>query len=398
MKRVAHLTSVHSQPDARIFVKECRTLAAAGYDVTLVAPVDRDELADGVAIQAIRPSRGRLDRMTRAVRDTYRAARSLDADLYHFHDPELLGVGLRLQRLGKRVVYDVHEDVPGDILAKPWIAPRLRRPVSTAYDRMERAVAARLDAVICAAPDIAPRFEGTGVPTVTVHNFPILAEQPDSRRSWAERERAVCYVGAITALRGMLEMIDASELAGVKLLLASTFTERGGRELAAARPGWPRVEEVEHRNGGPPGPAGGVLSTMHERRGEVGEAFSRARAGLLVVHPEPNHMRMLDRSHKLFEYMSAGLPVIVSDFPDWRRFVEENGCGICVDPLDPAAIAAGIRRIVDDPDAAQRMGARARETVERAFSWETEARGLLDLYARLLSSRPQAAAESGNRM
>jgi glycosyltransferase involved in cell wall biosynthesis len=372
VRRVVHLTSVHPQPDTRILVKQCRTLAAAGYEVTLVAPVARDEVADGVAIRAVRPARGRVDRVTRTIADVYRTARSLDADLYHFHDPELLGVGVRLHRLGKRVVYDVHEDVPSDILSKDWIAPALRSSISKAFDRLERAGASRLDAVVTVSPDTTERFAGTGVRAITVHNYPILAapEIPDA--PWSERERTVCYVGALTAIRGTLEMIDAAELAGVKLLLAGTFGGRGHRDDAMARSGWRCVEEL------------GQMT-----QSQLPAVFARARAGLVLVHPEPNHMEMHTRSTKLFEYMAAGLPVIASDFPQWRAFVHEHGCGVCVDPLDRAAIAAAIRRFVDDPDESERMGVRGREAVRRVYNWEPEARKLLDLYANLLGEPPR---------
>jgi glycosyltransferase involved in cell wall biosynthesis len=377
MKHVVHLTSVHRQPDARIFVKQCRSLVAAGYRVTLVAPVGRDEVADGVEIRAVRPAAGRRDRMTRVVREVLRTARDLDADLYHFHDPELLPVGLRLKRLGRPVIYDVHEDVPGDIRAKSWIAPPLRRPVSLGADRLERSIAARLDAVVAAAPPLAERFAGACVPTVTVNNFAILdgAGEP---APWGEREAAVCYFGAITPSRGVMEMLDAVERADVTLLLAGRFTE-GHRERAAARPGWRRVERLTPA----PDPEEGVLTAMRRQQREVAEALSRARAGLLLPAATPNHQEMHLRSHKLFEYMAGGLPVIVSDLPAWRDFVKEHGCGICVDPTDAAAIAGGIRRILDDPAEAERMGARGREAARRAYAWEPEARTLLALYATL---------------
>jgi glycosyltransferase involved in cell wall biosynthesis len=158
------------------------------------------------------------------------------------------------------------------------------------------------------------------------------------------------------------------------------------RERAAARPGWRRVEELGDASAVPAPHRAGVRETLDAQRREVADAFSRASAGLLLVRPEPNHMEMHLRSHKLFEYMWAGLPVIVSDFPRWREFVDANGCGICADPLDPAAIAAAIRRVVDDPEEAERMGARGRDAVRRVYNWEPEGRKLLDLYADLLGA------------
>jgi glycosyltransferase involved in cell wall biosynthesis len=108
--------------------------------------------------------------------------------------------------------------------------------------------------------------------------------------------------------------------------------------------------------------------------------FARARAGLVVLHPAPNHVN--GRPNKLFEYMSAGLAVIASHFPLWREIVEDARCGICVDPLDASAIAGAMRRLADGDEAAE-MGRRGREAVQSRFNWDSEAPKLLDLYARL---------------
>ena len=367
MRRIAHLTSVHPQPDTRIFVKECRTLAAAGYDVTLVAPVAGPFASDGVAVRAVRPASGRLERMTRTVAAVYRAARDLRADLYHLHDPELLPVGIALARGGARVIYDAHEDVPRDVMSKDWIAPPLRGPVSGALDRLERAAAARFDAVVTADAETAERFAAGGARAVAVHNYPILPADSGPPAPWPERGRTVCYVGALTEIRGAREMVDAAELADVSLLLAGDWYGRGHREAVAARPGWRRVED---------------LGRVHQD--DLPGVYARARAGLVLVHPEPNHIEMHGRSTKLFEYMAAGLPVVASDFPGWRAFVEEHGCGVCADPLDPAAIAEAIGQVIDDPERAREMGERGREAVRRAYSWETEGRRLVELYDALL--------------
>jgi glycosyltransferase involved in cell wall biosynthesis len=231
---------------------------------------------------------------------------------------------------------------------------------------VERALARRLDAVVAAGPDIAARFAGLGIPAVTVGNYPLVEDTP-TVAPWAERERAVCYVGNITLIRGLLEIVDAAELAGVRLVLAGRITRPEHRAAAVRRPGWRGVEEVGHAT-----------------REQVARIYSRVRAGLVVLHPDPNFVTGHQRTTKLFEYMLAGLPVIVSDFPGWRAMVEAHACGICVDPLDPAAIARAIRQIMDDPAEAERMGRRGREAVLERYTWATEARKLLDLYASLL--------------
>ena len=149
MKRVCHLTSVHSSDDTRVFHKECVSLARAGYDVTLVAPGEsREELGVHIVGVGEKPV-GTLNRLTSPfVKCAYEAALALDCELYHLHDPELLPYALKLKRHGKTVIFDSHEFYSLLIQEKGYIPGFLKKPASRIYGALEAGVFQKLDAVI----------------------------------------------------------------------------------------------------------------------------------------------------------------------------------------------------------------------------------------------------------
>jgi glycosyltransferase involved in cell wall biosynthesis len=363
---IAHLTVVHAADDVRILVKECRTLAAAGYRVHLVVPGDGDSELDGVRIHGLGTARGgRLGRMTGTVLAAYRAARRLDADVYHVHDPELIPIGLLLRVRGRNVIYDAHEHLPHQILTKPWIPRALRRPVALLADLGERVAARLLSAVVTAEPPVQSRFEGIAARSANVNNYPLLDELSAPAPADDGAERAVCYVGEIAALRGAGEMVDAIGRTDGRLLLAGRVVPAELTGELAHRSGWARVELLGHVD-----------------RPTLAQILARSRAGLVVLPPVPNYVEA--NPTKMFEYMAAGIPVIASDFPTWARIVDRHECGLCVDPTSPDAIAEAIQWILDHPEEARRMGANGREAVERHYNWEAEQGKLLGLYEQLV--------------
>lgn len=369
MKKVVHLTSVHLPFDVRIFHKECKSLARAGYDVTLIVPHDQDEVVDGVRIKAVRRPIGRRDRMTSTIRRVYREALRQDADVYHFHDPELIPIGLLLLVKGKRVIYDIHEDVPSTVLSKYYLPYWSRRLLKWFTERVENGASCRFSALVPATPSISERFVSLNGNTVTIQNFPLLEEMArQTCKAWSERKYSVAYIGVITEKRGIRQMLEAMDLLSTRfpvvLKLAGNFIPGILRDEVAQLSGW---KHVDYR---------GFLS-----RSEVADLLGYGCAGLVLFHPDPNHVRA--QPNKLFEFMSAGIPVIASDFPLWRQIIEEIGCGLLVPPLNPKAIAEAIEYIFTHPQEAENMGQRGREGVEKRYNWTREERKLLQLYAGL---------------
>lgn len=369
----AHLTSAHSWSDVRIFRKECRSLAVAGYDVWLVAPDAPDETREGVHLRSIgMRSNGpdlltgsRLRRMGPGTAAVFRAAQTIPADVYHLHDPELIPFGLALKSLGARVIYDAHEDLPRQMQAKAWLRPRLRSAGAWTSQYLIAAAAQWLDGVIAATPTIASTFADRAHQIAIVRNYPIASELLGVRRVVPHSELAVAYVGAISRVRGLCELVEALPIADAYLNLAGRIDP--GTTLwedLQRLPGWPRVRAV------------GQLG-----RPAVRNLLARSTLGAVPLYPLPNYLDALPT--KLFEYMAAGLPVLASDFPAWRRLVEGGGYGLCIDPLDPASIGTGIRWLGDHPEEARAMGARGRTAIAERFNWAREEESLLSFYASL---------------
>jgi len=365
--KVVHLTSVHDPFDVRVFHKECKTFAEAGYEVVLVAPHKQDELLNGVRIRAVDEPNSRFERMIRTVWQVFRAAVDEDAFLYHFHDPELIPVGLLLKCYGRRVIYDAHENVSQDILNKDYIPPVLNKLTAALVSRFEYSASLLFDRIVAATPSIAKRFSQQK--TLTVQNFPIRNGIQPIAVSYCQRPIVAAYVGEITAARGIKEMVAAMGLlpsnVDARLILAAKFRPSVLEHEVKQIPGWERVDFV------------GWLPSN-----EVAALLGQARMGLVLFHPLPNHLDA--QPHKLFDYMSAGIPVIASDFPLWRKIIQETGCGILVDPLNPKAIAEAILWLLEHPEEAETMGRRASEAASSRFNWGIEAAKLVGLYQELL--------------
>lgn len=364
--RIVHLSSVHPRSDTRIFVKQCRSLASHGYEVTLVvADGNGNENKDGVHIVDVGSLSGRVNRMLKTTRRIFEKAVALNADVYHLHDPELMPIGLKLRQANKIVVFDSHEDVPKQLRGKPYLGPVARRFLSGTITVYERYACSRFNGIIAATLPIREKFMPINRHTIDVNNFPLLGEL-DTSVHWAEKECEVCYVGTIGSIRGIREIVRACEYlkSPARLNLGGNFTEPGMKDEVKSYPGWARVNDL------------GFLT-----RADVRNVLSCSVAGLVTLHPESNYLDAYPV--KMFEYMAAGIPVIASNFPLWREIVERNGCGLCVDPLDPKAIAEAIDHLVMNPDIARRMGECGRRMVLQQYNWSTEERKLLGFYAAL---------------
>lgn len=344
-------------------------MAGAGYHVTLLGPHTMNETVDGVEIVAISKPKNRFMRVLGTTCKTLSVALRQKARVYHFHDPDLLPLGVILKLLGKKVVYDVHEDYHKAILSREYMHQAFKKLVSYTFDIFEKLCARCFDNIVAATESIQERFEAGK--TVCIHNYAHFSG--DAVIEKGERRKAFTIIfcgrffGEEGGLSNVLKAIELLKNHDLLLVLIGEFISQAYGDFLKSHRGWSRVEHL--------GKAPHSVVMRELARSDLGiECFPRT----------PNSEYSLPT--KVFEYMAAGLPVLCSDLPGLRSVVKNNQCGICVDERDPGKIAAEIEFFINNPALRKQMGENGKKAVLEKYNWEIEGNRLLKLYRNLFAT------------
>ena len=366
--KVCHVTSAHESNDDRIFLKECVSLAKAGYDTYLVARGEsREEKGVHVVGLGEAPA-GRLKRMTTFADKVYRKALEIDADIYHLHDPELLPWGVRLKKYGKKVIFDSHENYPAQILNKKHLPKWMLQIISSAFHRYETCSLGKLDAVVVPCTfDGKNIFDRRAARTAVIANYPVLSDFYDMYVPEHPKSYDLCYVGGLSYQRGIFHLVKAAGIAEKRLLLAGRFSDEEFESRVRSLPAFSLVEYV-----------GSVPNS------EVADLIQSCHIGANTLLNVGQYHHMDTFGVKVYEYMSMGIPVLMPDYPYARKMMEKEAFGLCVDPENPDNIADAILYLLSHPGEARQMGLIGRKAVEQEFNWSTQEKKLLELYESLL--------------
>jgi glycosyltransferase involved in cell wall biosynthesis len=363
---VVHLTSAHLAFDGRIFIRECRTLVSAGYEVILIAPNDRDETVEGVRIKAVPKPNGRMVRLTRTIWQVFRAAVRQPAIIYHFHDPELFIAAAFLKLInGGSVIFDCHEDYPLVALRRSWIPRLLRHIVSAAVRLLFRLLLPLFNGVVAATDSIAMSLSHPQ--TAVVKNYADLPLGPEDA---PHESNLLVYAGSISHERGIRLFVDAfarmNHVMPVRLRLIGTglYSDSLEKEIRNFPPG-----SVE------------VLPWM--KHADALKLMASGTLGLGLDLPLPG---IDGPPTKYFEYMALGLPIVSADLPVMRQIVEDAGCGIAVDFRQPSVVADKVLELLKNPQILHRMRRNGRRAFAENYHWRTQVPALLSLYEHLAQS------------
>ncbi|MCF6365107.1 MAG: glycosyltransferase [Bacteroidales bacterium] len=364
MKRICHITTVHTRYDVRIFHKECKSLSKYYKVYLIVADGLGDEVKEEINIidiglrQSSRLKRARVDSAK-----ALKKAKELDCDLYHFHDFELIKTGVKLKKKGKKVIYDAHEDLPRQIYGKPYLKEFLKPVISKIIEWQENKASKKFSYICTATPYIRNRFLNINKNTIDINNYPIIGEL---LKNTGKKSNNFCYTGGITSVRGIINIVKAMKDIESLLILAGPSGKSSYMSEMKNLDEWKKVNYL------------GLVD-----RTELGEIMSSSLAGIVTFLPFPNHVNA--QPNKIFEYMSAGIPIIASNFQLWKDIIEKNNCGICVNPENSKEISKAMQYMKDNLEKVKQMGKNGQKMIKEKYNWNIEEKKLFNVYKKVLN-------------
>ena len=361
---VVHLSTVHSWKDPRIFLKECITLSNAGYEVHLITKDGTDQIEEGVFVHKLNKIyKNPFIRMFLGVNNAWKQALSLKPDIIHFHDPELLRKAFIYKNEVEHIIYDVHEDNMTAIDQRPYIPRFLRKTLKRIVGRYENKARRELQTII-AEDYYSERFPEAE----KVLNYPIIKKSDLNNISLKPPKKKLLYTGSITEDRGALIYRDiqhnlpdfeVSLIGKCNPSLVDKLTTKGNDYTGMLREG------VQH----------------YVRHSKIKEYYLQGDwlAGLAIFPPN-DHFKKKHLT-KFYEYMLYGLPIIYSNFPEWKNLLDPIEVGFSVDPDDISDIISKINQLSENVSMWEKFSENGFKVSRTKFNWQTEEKVLLNLYA-----------------
>lgn len=373
MNKVCHISTAHILYDPRVLYRECSSLVNAGFDVSLVIQADSNQTINGVKIVSLKKTSNRFFRIFFLTWVAFFKALKTKSKIYHFHDPELVFHGLLLKLLGKKVVFDVHENIHLQIKDKEWLP--LNKVIANLYLVFDY-VASKSFTLILAEKSYVNHYKKFTSNYIIVYNYPdvnFFNEYINEQRS-SLTQNQIFYSGGVFHNRGIDVIIKALNILHQKNIpfyfhCIGKYTNEYLEEISNM-PEYAAIKDYIKFYGYLPIDQGYTIA-------------KNCKVGLAILRPIGNYLQSY--STKNFEYMAIGLPTITCNFKLYTDIYDNYKCGICVNPIDENEIANAIEVIFDNKDGiAQEFSKIGIETANKYFNWTSEAEKINQLYLNLL--------------
>jgi len=347
----------------------CSSLSLSGYNVSLlVADGLGDSRNNNIDIIDVGSSHGRISRIIKSSIQMLIFCLKSKGYIFQLHDPELIPIGLILKACGKTVIFDSHEDYPKQILSKWYLNKRFRFLISKLYDIFEKQCCKYFDGIITPTDGLLEKFSQVHNSVIQIRNYPLYESLEFEHQA---RSNKLVYIGDITDVRGVLEMVKVLEHLpdDVRLCLIGKFRDPKLEIMARRMTGWSKVDYLGY-------------VPFEKAKSHMRTAI----AGLVLLRPTIAYKEALPV--KLFDYMNMGIPVVATNIPLWETILEEDKCGFTVDPQNTPKIAEIINSLRNDLNLCNQMGKSGNQAIYKKYNWESQRVKLVKLYRQISSPLP----------
>lgn len=367
MTRVCHVISGYFRNDARVFLRQCKSLHNHEFDVCILTNDGMPaETLDGIKIYSCARTWPRWKTLLFARRQFIDEALRINADIYQLHSPELLPLGLALKKAGKKIVYDAHEDMPRHLLEKEWLPTVSRRTIASIFEKYMLWALAQYDGIVSPHSHVVADLQNRIGQGILVANFPIVGDDGQiSQQDYLSRQDILCYSGTVYSYSNQEEIVEAVAATAPLMYRVAGYVDPNHQQSLMAMPGSERVAFL------------GRLS-----RSELADFYRASTIGVVIYDYKLNLGWKLGSfgTNKIFEYMEAGLPFICTDYTLWADIIDRYNCGIYVSPGNPTEIIAALDYLKKDRMRAYQMGQNGRRAVLEEFNWKSEERKYVELF------------------
>lgn len=368
MTGIIHISTVHVRTDTRIFFKELTSLSKKYKTKFIVADGLGNEVKKSIEIIDLGKPKNKVFRILFFWIKAFIKIKSKNFKIIHFHDPELIPLGIVLKIMGLKVIYDIHELVYYDIVSKNWIKPKLiRKIIGQVYLIFESFAVNIFDGIILAEEGYKEfykkKYKKIENKLLFINNYPKISLLNHDMK-FQKKEDYIIYLGAISEDRGIKELIQSLKYLNdkIKLLLIGKWSNKKFLEDCQKIESWKRVIKL------------GYISPQ-----EIGSHIEKCQIGMCTLHPLENFA--YTKPVKSFEYLAKGLPMIMTNFPYWQTFYKN--AAVFVNPKNPIEISNAIVKLLNDRKLYSSMSKNGK-LLSKKYSWEIEEKKLFKFYSQLI--------------
>ncbi len=369
--KICILTTGHSPFDSRIFYKQANSLKKICDDITIIGPYDKEfEIVSGIKIKGIpkpKDLKGRFFILDLIIEKAIEER----ADIYHFHDFEIIYKALKIKRKlpNSKIIYDVHEHYPDMVRMSKKVPKPIRALTTLMVDKSELYISKKFDFIITADEAVKDRFNNISKSVEVIHNY---TQFNAIKNDLIKKEYDIIYQGGITIERGALQILKA-----IKILKSNPKYEN--IKMVFVGPfGYAKCKDILMKYISDNDLESNIIFTGRVDHDIVREYMYKSKIGLVPLLPEPKYFKNIPT--KQFEYMSCGIPVIGSYMPPIKRYITAYNSGIVINPLDEVDIAENIAKLLMDEDLIKCMGDNGIKAISEEFNWKQEEEKLINIY------------------